>query len=387
MFSTRDDADHTERKRKIAGLYSMSTMINYEPAVDQMIQAGVKKLSEFAESQQLMPMDKFFHYFAFDLIVRITYNRDLGFLERFDDLNGLMSNIEKVSYLGPILGVLPEMIPWFGRIGKMRGQKKSPGIQMVQSNRMVIEEVRKDHIVAALNAKAEPFAYKCFALEAAGKLTPESTLDACGSNTNAGSDTIGSTLTALFWHLYNDAPSLARLRQEIDEGASNGLLSSPITFQETSNLPYLQAVVKEALRLSPSITFPLPRIVPAGGAELGGHYLPAGAEVGVYARTLHLNERYHGSDCTNWRPERWLENDIHNDDKGIASSLAFGAGKRVCLGKNVAMLEMVKLVPELVRNFDFEFEKDATGRPLEPVRSKGVFMWMRYRCRVSRKLS
>lgn len=45
-------------------------------------------------------------------------------------------------------------------------------------------------------------------------------------------------------------------------------------FKEAQNLPYLQAVIKEALRLHPASGLPLGRVVPKGGAEIAGHYFP-----------------------------------------------------------------------------------------------------------------
>jgi cytochrome P450 len=40
-----------------------------------------------------------------------------------------------------------------------------------------------------------------------------------------------------------------------------------------------------------------------------------------------------------------------------ADSQQFGMGSRTCIGKNISLLEMTKLIPQLVRNFDFELEK------------------------------
>jgi cytochrome P450 len=65
-----------------------------------------------------------------------------------------------------------------------------------------------------------------------------------------------------------------QLRAEIDEQDLAGTLSNPIMCREAQNLPYLQAVIKEALRLHPATGLPLGRAVPEGGAEIAGHYFP-----------------------------------------------------------------------------------------------------------------
>jgi cytochrome P450 len=65
---------------------------------------------------------------------------------------------------------------------------------------------------------------------------------------------------------------LAKLRSEIQD---SGIGSNP-TFKETQAMPYLQAVLKEALRIHPGTGYPLFRVVPKGGAFLAGQFFPEG---------------------------------------------------------------------------------------------------------------
>ena len=54
-----------------------------------------------------------------------------------------------------------------------------------------------------------------------------------------------------------------------------GQLSSPVTFQEAQKLPFLQACIKEGLRIHPVTGLPLARVVPDGGATIAGQFFPA----------------------------------------------------------------------------------------------------------------
>lgn len=74
-----------------------------------------------------------------------------------------------------------------------------------------------------------------------------------------------------------------------------------------TNLNTSQAVIKEALRLYPGVSYPLERVVPDGGAELCGHFLPAGTVVGMHAWVIHRDESIFGEDAEYFRPERWLD--------------------------------------------------------------------------------
>lgn len=180
-------------------------------------------------------------------------------------------------------------------------------------------------------------------------------------NINAGSDTIASTLRAIIYHLLKNPASLAQLMTELDSAVKQGTISTPSpTWNETQQqLPYLCAVVKEGLRMNPALSLPLERIVPKEGLTLqhddGTHtFLPAGTVVGINPWVFHRSPRVFGADAESWNPSRWLSEQEKQTKSMEHSLLAFGAGKRSCLGKNIAMLELHKLVPALFLKFSIE---------------------------------
>jgi cytochrome P450 len=69
---------------------------------------------------------------------------------------------------------------------------------------------------------------------------------------------------------------------------------------------YLQAYMYEALRLHPAIAMSLPRVVPQGGIEIDGHYLPTGTTVGANRWVVNRDQAILGEDFEAFRPERWL---------------------------------------------------------------------------------
>lgn len=103
---------------------------------------------------------------------------------------------------------------------------------------------------------------------------------ALGANIGAGSDTTSISLSAILYHLCKNPTTMSKLREELDDGHKNGLISDPITFQEAQSLPYLQAVIKEGLRIHPATGFTMPRIVPKGGKEIVGRQFPEGVRIG-----------------------------------------------------------------------------------------------------------
>ena len=180
------------------------------------------------------------------------------------------------------------------------------------------------------------------------------------SNIIAGSDTTAISLSAILYYLLKNPKTLSKLRSEIEEAEGNNHCDSPNpTFKQSQTLQYLQAVIKEALRLHAATGLPLWRVVPAGGAQISGRFFPEGTVVGINTWTAHYNEDVWGSDAAQFRPERWIEAKEDSDrlKRMEAYYMPFGLGSRTCLGRHVSELEMSKLIPRLVRDFNFELEK------------------------------
>ncbi len=84
---------------------------------------------------------------------------------------------------------------------------------------------------------------------------------------------------------------------------------SAASFEVTKNLPYLNAVINEALRLHSTSGIGLPRIVPEGGMTIQGHFFKEGTVLSVPSYTIHRDRGVWGDDATAYRPERWFEGD------------------------------------------------------------------------------
>lgn len=95
-------------------------------------------------------------------------------------------------------------------------------------------------------------------------------------NLAAGSDTTGISLAATFFWLLQQPRCIQKLLDEINSKYPEKANDEFFTFQEAQNLPYLQAIVKEALRIHPATGLPMARVVPEGGATISGVHFPQG---------------------------------------------------------------------------------------------------------------
>ena len=159
----------------------------------------------------------------------------------------------------------------------------------------------------------------------------------------AASDTTSAFICPFVNNIIQDARIYAKLGAEIADFEKQGRLSSPVvTFDETGQMPYYMACVKETLRYSPSTPMIMPRCVGEGGLELDGRHVPEGAEMGANPYVVHRDTTVFGEDAHLFRPERWLGNEerVREMDRYL---MTWGYGTRSCLGKNIAQLETQKL--------------------------------------------
>lgn len=178
----------------------------------------------------------------------------------------------------------------------------------------------------------------------------------------AGSETTAITLSAVFYYLLKTPAAMQKLREELDEHAKSGFFSDSsglVTWAESQKLPYLDACIKEAFRMHPAAGLPLERIVPPQGAEIAGHRIAGGTIVGCSAWVIHRRPEIFGEDVDVYNPERWLvdeSKDKEAEEKRIkemnGTLFQFGMGARTCIGKNISLLEVYKLVPSVLRRFE-----------------------------------
>lgn len=165
----------------------------------------------------------------------------------------------------------------------------------------------------------------------------------------AGSDTTATGIRATFLHLLANPRVMAKLRSELDEAERDGLISTPITNAESKTLPYLQAVIKEGLRIHPPFTGLVMKKVPPGGENIKGQFVPGGTRIGHSTWAVQRNEVF-GEDVEVFRPERWIEADEGRKMKmEQCLDLVFGYGRWGCLGKVVAYIELNKVFCEVSR--------------------------------------
>ena len=201
------------------------------------------------------------------------------------------------------------------------------------------------------------------------KMDTRNIVNTLSMNVVAGSDTTAIALRSVVYYTCRNPEKKRKLLEELDEADREGLLSSPVSYKEsTTHLRYLDAVLKEAMRLHPSIGLLLERTVPPEGATICGVDLPGGMSrpriLAPYSAIMHgaghgeltsslpgtivgINPWVLNYDARNFEkpeefiPERWLEGDEAKlKQQETILNFNFGAGARFCMGKNISMVEV-----------------------------------------------
>ncbi|KAM3420831.1 Bifunctional cytochrome P450/NADPH--P450 reductase [Cercospora zeina] len=164
----------------------------------------------------------------------------------------------------------------------------------------------------------------------------------------AGHETTSGLLSFTIYYLLKNPEALHKAQQEIDTVIG----SAPVEFKHMSKLPYIEAVLREALRLTP--TAPGFTVGPKSTKEpfvLGGKYvLPGDAKVTILLTRVGRDPAVYGEDANEFRPERMLDENFKKLPAGAWKP--FGNGKRGCIGRPFAWQEALLALALVLQNFN-----------------------------------
>ncbi|KAI0888741.1 cytochrome P450 [Annulohypoxylon maeteangense] len=364
LFAERDITQHSKYRRQFQTEYSMSSLVEYEPFVDECAAVFDQRLQELSQCGLPVNMGHWMQCYAFDVIGCITFSKRLGFLDQGLDIGGVISAIENALVYSSLVGIYPFLHPYlFSFIGWLVGG--GTGYVFAYTTQCM-EEHQAAAQVMDVDEKPIPGRARDFISKFVAKhhrdpdvFTPEHIMEGCSNNMIAGSDTTAISLSAILYYLLKNPNTLAKLREEVKAAQlAAGTSSKDIPFKMSQAMPYLQAVIKEALRMHPATGLPIERVVPVGGATIAGRFFPQGSVVGVNTWIEHRNPRIFGEDANEFKPERWLSDDTEKVSFMNRHWMPFGLGSRTCIGRHISHLEISKLIPRLVRDYDFELAGD-----------------------------
>ncbi|KAK8100562.1 hypothetical protein PG999_010936 [Apiospora kogelbergensis] len=371
VFSEMDEAKHTDLRQRMASGYSGKENVGLEKSIDIHVAEFVHLIrSSYTSTDALVkPMDftEKVQYLTLDIISAISWGKPFGHLRAVKDVDGIAhSTGDGMWFFNFSLGTGLYRLLHLPLVARYVGpsEKDATGFGRLLANARDIIRERRERDAA--NDKRSDMIASFFR----NGLTEDQILSETTLQMVAGADTTASAITVILLYLMTHKRVYVKLQSEIDTlrpGTQSSSTDAIVSDAEVRKLPYLQAVIKESMRIHAPVTNASPKRVPDGGdtVVIDGRsiFIPGGTNILYSVWTHRLDKGIFGEDAASFRPERWLQ----DEDEGKLANmnrvheLTFGTGRYQCMGKFIATMEIGKVIFELVRNFDLSL-----ARPDQP---------------------
>ncbi|KAJ4417781.1 hypothetical protein N0V82_005947 [Gnomoniopsis sp. IMI 355080] len=364
-FHTENHDHHRMRRKAIAPFFSVAKINDFQTA----IHAKVDKLCSIIEDQYVnkevvAPLDRAWTALTTDIITEYAFARSYnhldspGFERTMHEPLIAIYSISKLAmqfpYIFPILEALPDAI--------IRRFKPDimPTVGLRRDLANEIRTIRSSIIEKDEKSTLKTTIFKELLLN--DELPPAEKTDVrLGDEAQlivaAGLVTTSWSLAIATFYLSRNKSILARFREELRDSG----LVRPFDWTRLVQLPYLNRVVHEAIRLSHGTATRHPRRVPDTELVYKGWKIPRNTPVSMTTIDVMMDAEIF-PEPGRFNPDRWVENGTELERYFVA----FGKGSRQCLGINLAQAELYITIATIFSTFDFElYETDESDVELK----------------------
>jgi cytochrome P450 len=348
LFTFPTVADHAKRKRLLAHAYSKSAILKSHPAtiVQDKIRDFLHLLEKTPRSESL-EIFAALHCYSIDVISTFVYGT-----AEFGATTALQDTSSHVRLLDDIMDHSRRRLAWFAvhmpsltswmytRTGLMENlirpflpMQKPATYTAIRTHALRAMESYRDAAVDTRVKAEDSIVARLWKVKGDAGLDDLDIASECADHLLAGIDTTSDTLMFLVWAL--SCPSHAHIQRKLIDECKNidakAIKNGAVDLEVADRLPYLDAVIKETLRLYA----PLPASEPRASQTdmiIDGYEVPRGTICSMAPYSLHRNPEVF-LDPLNWDPERWLKDD---DDPALIAMKKwwwpFSSGARMCIG-------------------------------------------------------
>lgn len=320
IFSAIDPRHRAPRAKAVVPLFSTANLRSGGAAIDESVEKFVTRMEREKSTGRKVNVLNVARALATDAVSGYLFGQSYGGLE--EDRSSTASTSKELS--------ASPFVDAFVAVGRFFYLPKPLFLFLEQASTTLFPDPHVDASMAVVDSfiadivrdaengnEKQKDSYPSRLLSAG--MTAAEVRAQCKDLVFAGTDSTAMNLATICWNLARQPQTWGILRSEVESHNINDPTAN------IQSLPYLSGVVKEGLRLSMANPTRLPRTVPPGGWSFGGHFFPAGTELGMSAFELHLNPEIFKNPMSFW-PERW----INPTPEMMRDFIPFGGGSRTC---------------------------------------------------------
>ncbi|PYH92912.1 putative cytochrome P450 [Aspergillus ellipticus CBS 707.79] len=329
-LTMQDKAQHSRRRRVIGQAFSTRGLEAFQPKI-------------------LARLDRLRQHLAFDTMTSVSFDADYDTL-RSPKYRSLMDAIEESNIRQGVL-LQADSLATANLDRKLFPSSIAARAHIVKFVRGLLA-TRMSSKTPTSHNDIFSFLQQCRDPDTGDALTITELSTETATFIVAGSDTTATSMASIVYYLAHSPPAYHHATTEIRNTFPT---LSQITLGPALNeCIYLRSCISESLRLSPPGGSALFREIESCGAVIDGTFLPAGVEVGVGIYSIHHTEKYY-SNAMEFRPERWLNTELGNGEKNGDNLpyMPFSIGPRSCIGKPLAVAQVMLTLARLLWEFDF----------------------------------
>ncbi|KAL7936142.1 cytochrome P450 [Trichoderma chlorosporum] len=361
-FGTADHNLHKLRRAPLTKIFSKLQINKLEPEIHKAVHLLCDKLLGYAGTKEPFDLTSAYSCFTSDVIAEYCFGENLGFLQQ----DGIEPNFRRPIYSILNTTYVFRFIPWLKPLTMMAPyitKYLSEDVRLFTETLTIsfpkmIKETKAEMDAGIIRERETVFA----SLFQSNLPDEEKSIARFAGETSAlfggGTETTSWTLAVITYHLLTQPEILKKLTNELRSVVDDP--KSLPSWSTLEQLPYLNAVATEGLRLSYGVSARTARIAAEEDLVYRGAWTPKGSKlpvsleyvvprgmaIGMTSTIMHHNEDVF-PDSHSFIPERWLVKGKQRRDMDH-SFFSFGKGSRQCLGMNLAYCELYLALTALV---------------------------------------
>ncbi|KAF9782557.1 hypothetical protein IL306_011505 [Fusarium sp. DS 682] len=365
VLTATDKKAHGRRRRLLSHGLSDSSTRKFEGTIKEHVDRFCDQIRPDSSDASMkwsksFDLSRWASYLTFDIMADVVFGQQYELLKH-DEHRYVVDSIETSNIRTGVLLQSPEVSTWRldRKLFPNSIQSRNKFIKFVSRlvrDRMTPSSLRRNDIINYLLTARDEKENEAFTQN---EVAAEST-----TLVVAGTDTSSTAIAATLFYLSQHPSLFRRAAEEIRSAfaATHDVKLGPVL----NGCIFTRACIEESMRMSPPAGSALWRQVLKGGQTVDGQFIPSGCDVGVCIYAIHHNDAYF-LDPFDFKPDRWLPAAPGECDQA-ALKLArlaynpFSVGPRSCIGKGLAMAELMLSVATILLKFDIRRSPGSEGR-------------------------